>query len=107
MYVAQFVDLSVDGFHRGSTDRRAQWHMGALRTLGEMVGVAVRINAAAVHRRIQGSDASVGVVLVGTEGGADDVLDLSIFPLFRLLLPKLPHLDLDSVTEKNIGGYVL
>lgn len=76
--------------------------MGALRTLGEMVGVAVRINAAAVHRQVQGSYASVGVVLVGTEGAADDVLDLSILPLFRLLLPKFLHLGLDSVTEKKL-----
>lgn len=98
--VAWFVDLSIDGFHRGTAVRRAQGNMGGLRAMREMVRVAVRINVAAVHRWVQGSDASVGVLLVGAEGAADHVLDLSILPLFCLLLPKLPHLGLYSVTDK-------
>lgn len=47
--VAWFVDLSVDSFHRGTAVWRTQGETGALRTLREMVRVAVRINAAAVH----------------------------------------------------------
>lgn len=94
--IARLVDLGIQSFQGGTVVLRAQGKVGALRTLREMVVVAVRIYAAAIHRWVQWSNASIGVLLIWAEGTADNVLDFGIFPLLCLLLPKLPLLGLYS-----------
>lgn len=97
--ISWFVDLGIQCFHGGTIAWKAQGNMGALGTLRKMVVMAVRIYAAAVHWWVQWSDASVCVVLIGAERAADNVLDLSIFPLLCLLLPKFLRLGLYSVRD--------
>lgn len=94
--IARFVDLGVQRLQGRAAVREARRRVGTLGTLREVVVVGVRVQAAAVHRRVQRPDAGVGVLLVRAEGGADDVLDLGVFSLFGLLLPKLSCLGLYS-----------
>lgn len=61
---------------------RAQRYSGAV---GEVVGVAVGIYGAAVHRRVQRADPRIGVLLVGAEGATDNVLNFCVFALFGLV----------------------
>lgn len=57
------------------------------------------VHVAAIYRRVQRSDASVRVLFIWAKGVADNILDLSIFPLLCLPLPKFPSLGLYSVIK--------
>lgn len=81
MSIARLVDLCVESFQRRSVAVRAQRYFGAV---GEVVGVAVGVDGAAVHRRVQRADPRIGVLLVGAEGATDNVLDFCVFALFGL-----------------------
>lgn len=99
--VARLVDLGVQRLQRRAVVLRAQGNFGALWALREVVGVAVGVDGAAVHRRVQRADAGVGMLLVRAEGAADYILDFRVLPLLGLLLSDFPRLGLYSKEKKK------